>query len=390
MPEVNFAGLKLRNPVIVASATPSINADAIRRAEEAGAGAVVTKSMVMTDPATGLPGGNCLRPRFMVYNSPYGFNPALLKKDGQFSFYRSAEVYPTPKKMEELMKGVKGPNGVDIPVIVSICGKSNDYEEWRKLARMAEDFGADAIELNMHAVRPSIRTLDPLFISVVKSEVKVPVICKMMSISDDPTLAGKKAEAAGADAITALGTFPYDGLEIDTEHEKPWLGYHGMGGPWLRALALRYVAEVAQGTSLPLSGVTGVQCGDDAIKYMLCGASTVQICGAIYAKGYKVLKEVADGIDAWMAAHNYKSIDEFRGKALLHLNDQEFTEYDPPVRAVVDKEKCIGCGVCKDSCMYSALTIENRKAVISEKCDGCGVCWSMCPQRAISMKRYEK
>ena len=389
MPKVNFVGLELRNPVIVASATPSINAEAIKRAEDAGAGAVVTKSLVMPNKETGLPAGSCLRPRFMVYNSPKGFDPVLFNRDGQFSFFRSAELYPTPEKMDKLMKEVKGPNGVEIPVILSICGKPDDYDEWRRLARMAEDMGADAIELNMHAV-PKVFTLDPLFISTVKSEVKIPVICKMMAINDNPTIAAQKAEAAGADAITALGTFPFDGLEINTDTEKPWLGYHGMGGSWLRPLALKYLAEVAMGTKLPLSGVTGIQTGEDAIKYMLVGASTVQICGAIYAKGYKVLKEVADGIDKWMKDHNYKTIEEFRGKALGHINDQEFTEYDPPVKAVVNRDKCIGCGVCKDSCLYNALSIEDKKLKInSAKCDGCGVCWSMCPSRAITMERYE-
>ena len=168
MPQVNFAGLQLRNPVIVASATPSINVEAIKRAEDAGAAAVVTKSMVYPNAQTGRPAGNCLRPRFMVYNSPYGFDPALFKRDGQFSFYRSAEVYPTPDEMGKMLEELKGPKGVDIPIIISICGKPDDYEEWRRLARMAEDFGADAIELNMHAV-PKVFTLDPLFIFIKNS-----------------------------------------------------------------------------------------------------------------------------------------------------------------------------------------------------------------------------
>ena len=103
MTPVNFAGLQLRNPVIVASATPSINAEAIRRAADAGAGAVVTKSVVVPNKDTGLPGGQCYRPRFMVYNSPQGFDPALFRKDGQFSFYRSAELYPTPEEMKYMI-----------------------------------------------------------------------------------------------------------------------------------------------------------------------------------------------------------------------------------------------------------------------------------------------
>lgn len=392
MVPVNYAGLQLRNPVIVASATPSINVEAIKRAADAGAGAVVTKSMIFPDPVTGKPAGACHRPRFRVYNNPHGFDPVVFNRDGQFSFFRNAEVYPTPDEMGRMLEELKGPHGVDIPIIVSICGRPDDYEQWRKLARMAEDMGADAIEINMHAV-PKVYTFDPLFVSVPKSEVKIPVISKMMSLSDDPILAAKKAEAAGADAIAGLGTFQgpgIEGLEIDAANERPLMGSHGLGGSWLRPVGLNYVAKLAQGTSLPLSGVTGIQTGEDAIKYMLVGATTVQICGAIYAKGYKVLTEVSDGIDKWMAEHGYKTIEEFRGKALEKLDDPEWTESDPPVRAVVNQDKCIGCGVCKDSCMYSALSFENKKAHISEKCDGCGVCWSMCPSKAITMERYER
>ncbi len=386
---VNFAGLQLRNPVIVASATPSINADAIKRAADAGAGAIVTKSMVFPDQKTGKPVGRNGRPRFMLYNSPNGWDPALYRKNGQFSFFRNGEAYPTPDEMCRILENVKKDRNVDIPIIISICGSPYDYEGWRKLARMAEDAGADAIEINMHAI-PKVSTFDPLFVSVPKSEVKIPVISKLMAINDDATMAAQKAEAAGADAITALGTFGFKGLEINTETELPWLGYHGLGGSWLRAVSLAYVSKAAQGTKLPISGVTGVQTGQDAIKYILAGATTVQVCGAIYAKGFPVLKEISDGIDAWMQEHGYKTIEEFRGKVLEHINDPEYTEVSPPVRAVVNEDKCIGCGLCKESCMFSALTVENKMAHISEKCDGCGVCWSICPQRAISMERYER
>lgn len=389
MTPVNFAGLQLKNPVIVASATPSINVEAIKRAEENGAAAVVTKSMIFPDSVTGLPAGDNRRPRFIVYNNNKGFDPSIYRKDGMFSFYRHGEVYPTPQKMEAMLKELKGPNGVSIPIIVSICGKPGDYDEWRKLARMAEDMGADAIELNMHAM-PKIFTLDPLFISVPKSEVKIPVICKMMAINDNPAVAAKKAQAAGADAVTALGTFGFSALEIDVDNERPLIGTHGLGGPWLRSVSLKYVSEIALNCNLPISGVTGIQTGRDAIAYMLCGASTVQVCGAIYARGFRVLKEISDGVDEWMDEHGYKSIEEFRGKALTHLHDQWYEEYDPPIKAVVNKEKCIGCGVCSDSCMYSAISMDNKKINISEKCDGCGVCWSLCPQKAITMERYKR
>ena len=387
MISVDFVGLKLRNPVIVASATPSINAEAIKRAAEAGAGAVVTKSMVYPDPKTGRPVGRNGRPRFMLYNCTNGFDPALYNKNGQFSFFRDGEAYPTPDEMCRIVEKIKKDKNVDIPIIVSICGSPTDYEGWRKMARMAEDCGADAIEINMHAI-PKVKTMDPLFISVPKSEVKIPVISKLMAINDDAEMAAKKAEAAGADGITALGTFGFKGLEINTDTELPFLGYHGLGGSWLRAVSLAYVSQVARGTNLPISGVTGIQTGEDAIKYMLVGATTIQVCGAIYAKGFPVLKTISDGIDKWVSDHGYKTIEDFRGKALEHVFDAEYTEVDPPIKAVVDEEKCIGCGICKESCMFSALSIDDGKARISEKCDGCGVCWSICPQKAIYMKRY--
>ncbi|MFR6332396.1 MAG: hypothetical protein ACLUOI_28800 [Eisenbergiella sp.] len=123
-------------------------------------GAVVTKSVMFPDE-NGRPTGANPRPKFQL-ETPNGYDPALTEKGGMFSFFRIEEPYPTPEKMAEMLKELKGPNGVDIPIIVSICGFTGNYESWRKLARMMEDAGADALELNGHMWNPYSKYTDPV------------------------------------------------------------------------------------------------------------------------------------------------------------------------------------------------------------------------------------
>lgn len=384
MPEVKFAGLTLRNPVIAASATPTISAKHLKKASDAGAGAVVTKSVVFPDKS-GKPAGSYARPRFMLMNTSRGYDPAITNKAGLFSLFRIGEPYPTPDEMAREMELAKKPGYLDVPVIVSICGPPGDYEAWAKLAKHMEDAGADALELNMHCI-PVIKYTDPLIVKAVKDAVKIPVIVKLMALNDNPEEVGPKVVLAGADAITSMGTFGFSCLEIDVEEQRPFLGtIHGGGGTWLRAVSLAYMAKLAGKVSVPLSGVTGVLTWEDAVKYVLVGATTVQVCGAIYARGYKVLREIADGIDQYMASHGYKSIEDFRGNALRKIGAPE---YAPPVRAQVSADLCVGCGECIESCLFDALTMKDGVATVDiSKCDGCGICWSLCPNKAISMAR---
>lgn len=382
MPKVNFAGLELRNPVIAASATPTISAKHWKKAAEGGAGAVVTKSVVFPDK-NGRPAGQYPRPRFMLMNKSEGYDASITERHGFFSLFRIGEPYPTPEEMERELDIAKKPGYMDIPIIVSVCGPPGDYEAWAKLAKRMEDAGADALELNMHCI-PVIKYTDPLIVKAVKDAVKLPVITKLMAINDPPEEYGPKVQLAGTDAITGLGTFGFSCTEIDIESKRAYLGtIHGAGGSWLRAISLAYIAKMAKKVTVPLSGVTGVLTGEDAVKYMLVGATTVQVCGAIYARGYKVLGEIAKGIDEYMQRNGYKTIEDFRGAALSSLGTPA---YDPPVRAKVCEETCAGCGECLDVCLFDAITMQNGKANIDPKtCDGCGVCWSVCPQKAINM-----
>ena len=209
-----------------------------------------------------------------------------------------------------------------------------------------------------------------------------------MGATEDSADVGKKVQLAGADAVTGLGTFGFRSMEIDIENQRPWMEMaHGLGGTWLRPISLAFVAKLAQAVDIPISGVSGIQSWEDAVKYILLGATTVQVCAAIYAKGYKVLGEIAEGIDKYMADHNYTSIEDFRGAALKNIATSR--PNDLPIRAFVNEDKCIGCQLCKDCCMFDALTIEGNKAHISDKCDGCGVCWSLCPHRAIEFRNFE-
>lgn len=387
MLSVNFAGLELKNPLIVASGTPSINVEAIRRAEDGGAGAVVTKSVMFANE-NGIPMGKNPKPRFQLYNTPNGYDPRLTEKGGMFSFFRIEEPYPTPEKMAKMMEELKGPNGVKIPIIVSICGFTGKYEMWRKLARLMEDAGADALELNGHMWNPYCAYSDPTIATVVKNEVKIPVIFKMMGLTEDVPKVAPQIVAAGADAITGLGTFGLEGMEIDVENERPWFDEtHGLGGPWLRAVSLAFVSKIAKSTNVPISGVTGVQGWEDAVKYILMGATTVQICGALYARGFKVFGEIAEGMEKFMKAKGYTSIEDFRGKALPKILDCSPSEKQN-IRAVVT-DKCTSCGMCKDSCMFGAIRYEKKTTTtITDACEACGVCWSMCPYKAIEMRNF--
>jgi dihydroorotate dehydrogenase (fumarate) len=388
MLNVEYARLSLKNPVIVASATPSINTNCIKKAARAGAGAIVTKSVIFPDK-NGKPAGVYPRPRFMLMNNSSGYNPNWTEKGGFYSLFRMGEPYPTPEEMRQMLNKVKSSKEVDCPIIVSICAAAGEYDSWIDLAKQMENAGADALELNMHCW-PVIKTSDPFIVKAVKDNVNIPVIPKLMAINDDSAKVAAQMKMAGADAIAGLGTFGFRGLEIDIEKERPYLGtYHGLGGSWLRSVSLAYMARIAETTDLQISGVTGVQTWEDAIKYFLIGAITVQICGAIYSFGYKAISDINEGIKKYMNIHGYKSIDGFRGKALKNIKP---AEYAPPVKARVILEKCIGCRKCENVCLWDAISIlEGGKAVINaEKCDGCGICWSLCPSKAIEMYRIEE
>jgi dihydroorotate dehydrogenase (fumarate) len=323
----------------------------------------------------------------MLLNTGTGYDSALTAKGAYFTLFRAGELYPTPEEYGEAIRQLK--KEIDMPIIASICGAPYAYDEWKKLAKMMQESNADAIELNMHCL-PKIKynQTDPEIVRAVKSVVKIPVIAKLMADWENPAEVGPKVVEAGADAITAIGTFGRPVLEIDAEKEEFVLQpvYFGMGGTWNRHVGLAWIAKLAKAVSVPLSGVSGIASWEDAVKYILVGATTVQICGALYAKGYGLIREITEGIEGFMERHGYESLEDFRGKMLPGLRSEEELPYNPPIKATIDAKKCIGCQKCIDSCFFTAIAMKGAKAVVDQNaCDGCGVCVSVCPVKATSM-----
>jgi dihydroorotate dehydrogenase (NAD+) catalytic subunit len=293
-----IAGLKLANPTMLASGILGYTGLSLKSVIDAGAGAVITKSLGL-EPRTGYP------------------NPTVVQTDCGLL---NAMGLPNPgiSHFQEEMKQLKNAKA---PIIVSIYGFSP--EDFIEVAETAATLGADALELNVSC--PHIKKAgaeigcDSLLLAGIVEEVKkhvnVPVIVKLT-----PNVAniGEIAEAAGdagADAITAVNTVK--AMAIDTETCRPILAnkFGGLSGPAIKPIAVRCVYDVFRSVDVPVIGCGGISCWQDAVEFMLAGASAVQIGTAVAFKGVDVFGSVAEGIDRYLKRKGFKNVKDIVGLA---------------------------------------------------------------------------
>ena len=376
--ETIYVGLKLRSPVIVASSGASEKLALMKTAEENGAGAVVMKSLFEKEITRAAP-----TPRFSILRH-------ALKNNKTFTLYsyEQASVWGPDRYAQEVERARRE---VGIPVIPSINCSTD--EGWASYASLMERAGAPAIELNISCPHSSItfsggQVVDNLLhaVDVVRSAVKVPIIPKLSPQLTTPMQVVKEIEKRKAEGVVVFNRLT--GLEIDIDAERPIMhgGYAGHGGPWALSYPLRWISEMSPQTSLDISASGGAVSADAVIKYLLAGASCVQVCTAIYMCGFKVIREFNDGLLHWMDAKGYARIADFRGKvsgSKILTADQVDRRHHQ--KAQVDTAKCTGCGVCRDVCIYHAAEVRDKKAAITQRCDGCGLCVHLCPKSAIKM-----
>lgn len=296
---VKISKLNLENPTILASGILGESSGSIKRVALAGAGAVVTKS-IGKEAREGYPNPTAVEIECGILNSMGLPNPGI----------------------EEFKKEVDELRDLRIPLIGSIFGK--DAEEFAFLARKMENYGLDAIELNLSCPHAKGYGLEMgCFPDVVKSvveEVKrnvtLPIFPKLSANVRDIVEIGKAAEEGGADGVVAINSLK--AMKIDLDLKKPILynkigGYSGRG---IKPIGVRCVYELSKELNIPVIGVGGIESWEDAVEYILAGAHAVEIGSAIYFKDLDIFREICDGMRSWMEKNSFESIDDFRGMAL--------------------------------------------------------------------------
>jgi dihydroorotate dehydrogenase (NAD+) catalytic subunit len=294
---VKLAGLKLDNPTMLASGILGYSAETFESIAKGGAAAIVTKSIGL-EPRVGYANPTIVQADYGLINAMGLPNPGI---NAYVNEIREAKAILT------------------VPLIVSIYGYS--VEEYETVAKKAVNAGADAIELNVSC--PHVRETgseigqNPKVLAEVVRKVKAsvdkPVFVKL---SPNVTSIAEIAEAsakAGADALTAINTVK--AMAIDAETVMPILSNRvgGLSGPAIKPIALRCVYEIYESVKLPIIGCGGIADWQDAVEFMLAGATAIQIGTAIATRGTNVFKAVTRGINAYLKRKGFKSVEEIVG-----------------------------------------------------------------------------
>ncbi|MCH2187173.1 dihydroorotate dehydrogenase [Myxococcota bacterium] len=293
---VEFAGIPLRNPVLTASGTFGYGTEFAPFLDLRRIGGFVGKSLTL-EPRFGNP-----PPR--IAETPSGMLNAI-----------SIENIGVEAFLSETLPAL--PEGV---VVIASCF-GTDPEDYARLAqRLADSPRVSGIEIN--ASCPHVKSggiefgQDPKLLSElvqrVRERVSAPLIVKL---SPNVTRIGPMAEAcqeAGADGITLINTI--QSMEVDVETRRPALSnvLGGLSGPAIRPIALRMVWQASRAVDLPICGVGGITCSEDAVKFLLCGATAIQVGTTNYINPMAA-GEIADGILDYAKRHGFARVADLVG-----------------------------------------------------------------------------
>lgn len=290
-------GLVLKNPVLTASGTFGYGREYADYLDIAELGAIITKGLSL-NPKIGNPG-------VRITETACGMLNAIgLENIGIDSFI--ANELPVLQKL-----------GAE--VIVNIFG--NNQDDYAAIAAKLDRVeGVKALEINISC--PNVKAggiqfgTDPdaaaRLVAAVRKATSLPLITKLSPNVTDIVEIAKAVECAGSDTVSLINTLM--GMAVDLDTKRPMLGNvtGGLSGPAIKPVALRMVYQVAQAVSIPVIGIGGIVSAEDALEFLLAGATAVEIGTANFINP-RIGAEIVAGIRGYLEQHNYEKVTDFIG-----------------------------------------------------------------------------
>lgn len=384
---VEFAGKEFKNPVLLSSAEPTFNFQAMKKGIDKGIGGVVAKSFTDVDTLQLM----LNKPEMSLLDEKHrlvrGKIPSMYTHISRTAFAKEG----MDEWMKIIEKTAQYAREREAVLIGSVAGGTMD--SWVNISTRLESAGVSMLELNFGcphygpdgALGGPVGQNDEFAVDLIlniKKRVSVPIIVKETPQLSNIVASVQKVYEAGADAVTLTNRF--SGLVLNIEEGKPYIHtVGGCGGPWVKPFTLRAIHQVSTALDVPISGSNGASNWKDALEFMMVGASTVQFCTAVMVHGYELLPKILNGMTEYLDRKGFGTVREIIGSANQHVLAYSEVAQIPKERYRIDEEECVQCGTCVDACFYGAIEWKNESPQITDACMGCSFCSSICPESAI-------
>ena len=392
--KVEFAGVALKNPIVIASGPLTSSLDLLKKAEDCGAAGASLKLTFNRVPFPGKLRSHSLPGRGLLF----GIDRRLNRDEGL-----------------NLMR--KAREQTSLVLMANLTSPSSDLDTWVSLSRDFEQAGADMIEANLtcpHIGLPAetlgdrareelrsggmigqIPELCLLITRGLKEAVRIPVVPKPYSNHPRFLESAQAIEKGGADAISISSTManclPSPDLYGRGRPRISLLDQVSVGivsgNPFSKHAGFGKAAMVCKNTRLQVISSGGIATWEDIVETIMWGASAVGVCTHLMWYGFEEIPKMLDGLRRYLEEQRLESLTALRGLALQYLTTPDEIRIREGSAAVAP-EKCNGCKRCLKPGHCLAISMEGKKARVEPAlCIGCSICVNLCPQKAIRMER---